>query len=172
LGRSIMYKRYKDVHPEGKLIRKEFLIRKMDLPPEMLNRRRQLLRWVAIALGLISPGDERSGILDVLDALFYYTYSKEIAPTPQEILVFVNKRRSERGEKPVVLEAVRYHLRRLEAYGIIEKTKSRGASYVFTRDVESSLSDPSSFVDHIFSEMAQTKNLIKRAVGALVSLYR
>jgi hypothetical protein len=167
-----MYKRYGNAHPEGKLVRAEWTVRKMDLPPEMLTRKRQLLRWVAIALGLITPGDERAGIVDVLDAIFYYVHGKEIEPTPDDSLLFVNKRRKERGERPVVLEAVRYHLRRLEGMGIVEKTKGRGGTYRFTRDLESSARDPAAFVAHIFSQIESTRSLIEKSVRALASLYK
>jgi len=167
-----MYKRYGLKHPEGKLVRKEWTLRLMDLPPEMLSRKRQLLRWVAIALGLITPGDERAGIVDVLDALFHYAYAKEVEPTAEDVLLYVNMRRKERGEKPVVLEAVRYHLRRLEGVGIIEKTKGRGGTYRFTRALQSSGSDPAAFVDHIFDQLTASRDVIKKAVLSLTSLYR
>ncbi len=168
----IMYKRYGMKHPEGKLVRKEWTIRLMNLPPEILSRKRQLLRWVAIALGLITPGDERAGIIDVLDALFHYSYSKDVEPTAEDILLYVNMRRKERGEKPVVLEAVRYHLRRLEGVGIVEKTKGRGGTYRFTRALQSSGSDPAAFVDHIFDQLAASRDVVKKAVVSLTSLYR
>jgi len=167
-----MYKRSRNLHPEAALIRKEWTIRLMDLPPEILTRRRQLLRWIAIALGLISPGDERDAIIDVLDALFYYTHGKEVEPTVQQIQIFVNRRRQERGEKSVVTEAIRYHLRRLEAAGIIEKTKARGGSYRFSKGFESSLADPAAFVDAMFQQVLASKQLIEKAVRNLASLYR
>ena len=165
-----MYK--KRVHPESELVRREWTVRLMDLPPEVLNRRKKLLRWVALSLGLISPGEERTGILDVLDALFYYAYTKGVEPTAQDILDFVNKRRIERGEKPVVLEAVRYHLRRLEAADIIEKTKGRGSTYRFTRGSMDSIGDPAAFVGRVFDDIFRSKELISEAVRHLASLYR
>ncbi len=165
-----MYK--KSVHPESDLVRREWTIRLMDLPPEVLNRRKKLLRWVALSLGLISPGEERTGILDVLDALFYHVYTKGVEPTAQDVLDFVNKRRVERGEKPVVLEAVRYHLRRLEAADIIEKTKGRGGTYRFTRGSMASIGDPAAFVGRVFDDIQRSKELISEAVRHLASLYR
>jgi len=167
-----MYKRYGMKHPEGRLVRSEWTIRLMDLPPEMLSRKRQLLRWVAISLGLITPGDERAGIIDVLDAMFHYVFSKDVEPTADDILFYVNMRRKERGEKPVVLEAVRYHLRRLEGMGIVERTKGRGGTYRFTRALDSSPSDPAAFVDSVFAQVSQSRAVIRRAVGALASLYK
>ncbi len=160
------------MHPEAALIRREWTIRLLDLPPEVLNRRRQLLRWVAISLGLISPGDERDAVIDVLDALFHYIYGKDVEPNVQQIQLFVNRRRQERGERPVVTEAIRYHLRRLEAAGIVEKTKGRGGSYRFTKGFESSFGDPAAFVDHVFQEILAAKQLVEKAVRNLASLYR
>ncbi len=166
-----MYKRYALKHPEGRLVRRDWTIRLLDLPPDMLSRKRQMLRWVAISLGLITPGEERSGILDVLDAMFHYTYSKDIEPTAEDILYYVNMRRRERGEKPVVLEAVRYHLRRLEGIGMVEKTKGRGATYRFTRGLQSSRADPAAFVDAMFDDIERARDVIRRAVQSLASMY-
>ncbi len=167
-----MYKRSKNVHPEAALIRKEWTVRLLDLPPEILTRRRQLLRWVAISLGLISPGDERDAVIDVLDALFHYIHGKDVEPNVQQIQIFVNRRRQERGEKPVVTEAIRYHLRRLEAAGVVEKTRARGGSYRFSKGFESSYGDPAAFVDAVFQDILASKQLIEKAVRNLASLYR
>ncbi|HIP74157.1 MAG TPA: hypothetical protein EYH14_00700 [Euryarchaeota archaeon] len=167
-----MYKRLKSAHPEAALVRREWVVRLLDLPPELLNRRRQLLRWVALSLGLISPGDERDAVIDVLDALFHYVHGRGVEPSAQQVLVFVNRRRQERGEKPVVLEAVRYHLRRLEAAGLVEKTKARGGNYRFSRAFESSYEDPAAFVDAVFQEILQSKDRIEKAVRHLASLYK
>lgn len=167
-----MYKRSRNVHPEASLVRKEWIIRLLDLPPEILSRRRQLLRWIALSLGLISPGDERDAVIDVLDALFHYIHGKDVEPSVQQIQIYVNRRRQERGEKPVVLEAIRYHLRRLEAAGIVEKTKARGGNYRFTKGFESSYADPAAFVDSVFQEIFSSKQLIEKAVRNLASLYK
>lgn len=167
-----MYKRSDAVHPEASLLRKEWNIRLLDLPPEILNRRRQLLRWVALSFGLISPGDDRDAALDVLDAFFHYIHGRDVEPSAQQIQTFVNRRRQERGEKEVVLEAVRYHIRRLESIGIVERTKVRGGSYRFARSLESSYEDPAAFVDAIFQELLQSKSQIEKAVRNLASIYR
>ncbi|HID09614.1 TPA: hypothetical protein EYP13_05265 [Candidatus Micrarchaeota archaeon] len=167
-----MYKRSRGVHPEASLVRREWVIRLLDLPPELLSRRRRLLRWIALSLGLISPGDERDAVIDVLDALFYYVHGRGVEPGVQQIQIYVNRRRQERGERPVVLEAVRYHLRRLEAAGIIEKTRARGGNYRFSRAFESSYEDPAAFVDCIFQEILSAKQRIEKAVRNLASLYR
>ncbi|MDN5358335.1 MAG: hypothetical protein PWP76_178 [Candidatus Diapherotrites archaeon] len=167
-----MYKRSKNVHPEAALVRREWTIRLLELPPEILSRRRQLLRWVALSLGLISPGDERDAVIDVLDAIFYYIHGKDVEPSVEQIHVFVNRRRQERGEKPVVMEAIRYHLRRLEAAGIIEKTKVRGGNYRFAKGFESSYADPAAFVESVFEQILSSKQLIEKAVRNLASLYK
>jgi len=171
-GDGIMYKRSEGVHPEATLVRKEWVVRFLDLPPEILSRRRQLLRWVALSLGLISPGDERDAVIDVLDSLFHYIHGRGVEPSVQQIQIFVNRRRQERGEKQVVLEAIRYHLRRLESAGIIEKTRARGGNYRFSRAFESSYEDPAAFVESLFHELLISKQGIEKAVRNLASLYK
>ncbi|HIH21332.1 MAG TPA: hypothetical protein HA222_01560, partial [Candidatus Diapherotrites archaeon] len=40
--------------PEAELVRRVFVVREMDLPPQVLLTKRSLLRWFALASGMIS----------------------------------------------------------------------------------------------------------------------
>jgi len=69
--------------PEAELIRNTYIIREMDIPPQVKLTKRSLLRWLALSLGLISENESRSTVLDVLDALFYFQFAKSQNPTPK-----------------------------------------------------------------------------------------
>ena len=82
--------------------------------------RKSLVRWLALSLGLISPNESRTLMLDVLDAMFYYHF-KEYNPTSQEIIEKVSKIRKE-DENP---KAVSYHISQLKNRNIIDSKKRR-----------------------------------------------
>lgn len=101
--------------PESGLVRKTFIIRQMDFPPEVSLTRRSLVRWFALSFGLISPKETRSKILDVLDALFYFQIAKKQLPKVKDVMEYLNSNKKGVGEK-----ALRYHLKRLLDVGLLE----------------------------------------------------
>jgi hypothetical protein len=101
--------------PETELVRRSFTIRKMDFPQEVLLTKRSLVRWFALSSGLISPKESRSGVLDVLDALFYFQISKRKFPKISELNSYLVSQKKKIGEK-----ALRYHLARLFNLGLLE----------------------------------------------------
>jgi hypothetical protein len=96
-------------HPESNLIRKEWIVRQMDLPPEVKMTRRSLLRWFALSTGLISPKESRSTILSVLDGLFILLLSKKQNPTTLELQAFLKEKNNVAISEKLLL----YHLKRL-----------------------------------------------------------
>ena len=119
--------------PESSKIRKEILLRELQLPEGATATRMSLLRWIALSLGLISPGESRLILLDVLDALFYF-YFKGEQPTSKEILDYVKKRNPNVSEKSVF-----YHLNRLKENGLII-SKDRKYTFNIPSDLPSGLS--------------------------------
>lgn len=106
--------------PEAELVRKTFTIRQMDLPPQVLDTKRSLVRWFALSFGLISEKESRSTILDVLDALFTLQLSKKTFPTTAQLLQHLKA-----GGKKVDEKLLRYHLKRLIDVGLIERRKGK-----------------------------------------------
>ncbi|MFH0970123.1 MAG: hypothetical protein V1776_01535 [Candidatus Diapherotrites archaeon] len=95
--------------PEADLVRRTFIVKEADLPPQVRMTKRSLLRWFALSSGWISEQESRQTILDVLDALFYYHLSKKASPNVPEILNYVKEKTGEELSEKLL----RYHLKRL-----------------------------------------------------------
>jgi len=106
--------------PESEYVRKTFIVRQMDFPPEVSMTKRSLLRWFALSFGLISEKESRSTILDVLDGFFYFQVSKKVSPTTYELLNHLKEQQKKIDEK-----LLRYHLKRLIDVGLIERRKGK-----------------------------------------------
>src|SRR3989338_6795188 len=104
--------------PESEYVRKTFVLRKMDFPPQVSLTKRSLVRWFTLSFGLISERESRSTILDVLDALFYFHLSKKSSPSTKELLSHLQGAGKKIDEK-----LLRYHLKRLIDVGLIERRK-------------------------------------------------
>lgn len=109
---------------EKSLIEAEMTLRKMRLPPEARLTRKSLLRWVALSLGLITPGESRDTIISILDSLFYHQVRGK-SPTTRDIKAYIDEHYSETTEK-----TIRYQLGKLRETGFIEKDAN---SYRFVR---------------------------------------
>jgi len=116
--------------PEAEYVKRTFTIREMDFPPEVAMTKRSLLRWFCLSFGLISEKESRSTIIDVLDAIFHYQISKNIAPTVPELLQHLRY-----NQKKVDEKLLRYHLKRLIDVGLIERKKGKH-SFVNAPDSE------------------------------------
>ena len=95
--------------PEAELVRRTFIIKEVDLPPQVRMTKRGLLRWFALASGLISEQESRQTILDVMDALFFFHLGKKAAPTTKEIQLYIKEKTGEEISEKLL----RYHLKRL-----------------------------------------------------------
>jgi len=104
--------------PEAELVRKEFVIRQMDMPPSIELTKKSLLRWVALSLGLISKNESRDKGFLVLDALFYFLFTKKIEPTTLDI----GGRIKEKNKIDMSEKLIRYHLNRIIDLGIIQRS--------------------------------------------------
>ncbi|MDO8646955.1 MAG: hypothetical protein Q7R70_00880 [Candidatus Diapherotrites archaeon] len=111
----------KNEFPESELVRRTFMIREMDLPPQVQLTRRSMLRWFALASGMISEKESRSTVLEVLDALFYFQFQKKQDPTAQEVIKYIK----EKHGKIVSEKLLRYHLNRLILLNLLQRKSSR-----------------------------------------------
>ncbi len=106
--------------PEAEFVRASYTIRAMDLPPNVKLTKRSMLRWFALACGLISERESRSTILDVLDAFLYFQITKRAKPTTADIQLYLKSRNVQISEK-----LLRYHIKRLITMNIIKRKNLR-----------------------------------------------
>jgi predicted transcriptional regulator len=137
--------------PEAELVRRFFLVRQMDLPPNVKMTKRSMLRWFALASGLISEKESRSTILEVLDALFHYNFSKKTAPTTVEIHSYLK----EKAGKSVSEKLLRYHLKRLLEMHLIVRKRTR---YSFNSAPNAEKEDIKAAFLHWFAKPLQESN--------------
>ncbi len=105
---------------ESQLIEKEITIRNLRLTSEVLETRRSLIRWMALSLGIINPGESRLSSIAVLDALVHYNFIVRQEPGIEELKEYINKNWEEINEK-----TLRYHLLRMKRMGFVENSKGK-----------------------------------------------
>ncbi len=105
--------------PESRLIRSETIIRDMQLTEEVKMTRNSLVRWLALSTGLISPKESRRNMIQVLEALLYFSFEGR-EPDVQEILERINEGSHKTNEK-----ALRYHLLVLKKKGLLEHSRGK-----------------------------------------------
>lgn len=105
---------------EAKLIEKEITIRNLRLTKEVLETKRSSLRWLALSLGILNPGESRLGALAVLDALINFQFIKKQDPDVKEIMDYINNNWEGINEK-----TLRYHLLRMKRMGFIENSHGK-----------------------------------------------
>lgn len=151
--------------PESELVRNSFTIRAMDLPPNIHLTRRGMLRWFALAFGLISENESRSTVLDVLDSVFYFNFNKKIQPTTIEIQEYLKEK-----NKPVSDKLLRYHIKRFIDSGLIQRKKLRyhfmNSPYAEKTDVKAG------FNHHVTGKITKTLSEIESVVEKLAENYR
>ena len=103
--------------PESELIRREFILRQVDLPSSVSLTKKSMLRWCCLSLGLISPKETREKGFLVFDALFTFIFTKKQNPTTLEVKDYIKEKNSvDMSEK-----LIRYHLNRLIELGLIQR---------------------------------------------------
>ena len=105
---------------EASLIENEVTLRNLRLTNEVLETRRSAIRWLALSLGIINPGESRLSSLAVLDSLVYFQFIKNTDPTVKEIIDYINANWEEINEK-----TLRYHLLRMKKMGYVENSSGR-----------------------------------------------
>lgn len=99
---------------EAELIESELTIRNLRLSKEVLDTRRSAVRWLALSLGVINPGESRLSSIAVLDSLIYFQFLKKQDPSVKEMLEYISKNWEPMNEK-----TLRYHLLRMKKMGFV-----------------------------------------------------
>lgn len=105
---------------ESELIERELTIRDLRISKEVLETRRSAVRWLALSLGIINPGESRLSAVAVLDALVYYQFIKKQDPSVKELKEYINANWEQINEK-----TLRYHLLRMKKMGFVENSKAK-----------------------------------------------
>ena len=153
-------------HPESQLIRNEWTVRQLDLPPEVTLTRRSLLRWFALSAGLISPKESRDTVLDILDGLFVFWFSKNDGPSTLELQSFLKEKTGETVSDKLLL----YHLKRLTDLGLVSRKNKK---YLLNSAPNAPATDFSAALNHWFTSPASSSlKEIENASQKLSEMYR
>lgn len=131
--------------PETGFIRRTYTVREMDFPPEVKLTKKSLLRWFALASGLISGKESRTTALDVLDALFYFQLKKKVNPTTLDIQKLIKDKKG----KEVSEKLIRYHLNKLIEINFLRRKKNK---YLFNNAPEAEPKDLKASYNHWITE--------------------
>ncbi len=105
---------------ESELIQKEITLRNVRLTDEVLQTRRSSIRWLALSLGILNPGESRQSSLAVLDALVHFQFVKKSDPGVREMTGYIAESWGKINEK-----TLRYHLLRMKKMGLIDHKQGR-----------------------------------------------
>ncbi len=152
--------------PESSLIRQEHIIRDMQLFSEVKLTRRGLVRYLALSLGLISPNESRTLMLDILEALFGAHFAGE-EPNFHQIMDRVNAIRQ--SSDPAQEKAARYHIHQLKLRGIIERKQGK---YRFVLPPLADNNDLGNALEYVYLQNAKTAfEKVKTAAATLRHMY-
>jgi len=152
--------------PESDLIRQSFTLRILDLPPEVKSTKRSLLRWFALSTGLISENESRLTVLDILDCLFYFNFSKKTKPNVLQL----RSRLKEKFKTDVSEKLLRYHLNRLIDLKLIERKKN---AYCFLNSPYASVSNvQASFDYHLIQPLNKRLGDISNVYQKIADSYK
>jgi len=150
--------------PESELIRNECLVRDLQFNDEVKMTRKSLVRYLALSLGLISPNETRTGLLEVFEALLYFHFERKRGGADPDIYQLLEKVKEIRKEEPNP-KAVRYHLLQLKKLGIIEAKKRH---YRFCLSSLQENDDLASALAHTYRQrMDASFEKIRRAISFL-----
>ena len=127
---------------EASLIESEITLRNLRLTGEVLETRRSEIRWLALSLGIINPGESRLGSLAVLDALVHFQFIKNSDPTVKDLTDYINTNWERINEK-----TLRYHLLRMKKMGYVENSAGK---FYFKPPNTGDRFDPRDWAMHIF----------------------
>jgi DNA-binding transcriptional ArsR family regulator len=105
---------------ESGLIEKEVTLRNLRLTKEVLETRRSIVRWLALSLGVLNPGESRLSAVSVLDALVHYNFVEKTTPDVGQLMSYIGKHWEEINEK-----TLRYHLLRMKRMGLVENSQGK-----------------------------------------------
>ncbi len=153
--------------PEATLIRQEHIIRDLQLTTDVKMTKKSLVRYLALSLGLIAPGESRTLMLDIFEAFL----SAHFTQTPMDIHQLIEKIADIQDKRPDEInpKAVRYHTLELKKKGIIEK---KDGKYRFSTPPMAEDDDLGSALEYVYLQNAKTTfEKIKLAVATLKTMH-
>ncbi|MDO8627218.1 MAG: hypothetical protein Q7K42_02025 [Candidatus Diapherotrites archaeon] len=151
---------------EANLVRRTFTVRDMDFPPEVKLTKRSLLRWFALATGLISENESRDTVFDILDAVFFLCLKKKETPTTLELQACIK----EKTGKKVSEKLLRYHANRLVEIGFVRKKNNR---FMINNAPEGEALDlKSAYAFWVSQAISKTTANTEKVLGYLAEKYR
>jgi hypothetical protein len=154
--------------PEAALIRGECLVRDLQFNEDVKLTRKALVRYLALSLGLISPNETRTGLLEVLEALLFFHFKKRQGGADPDIYQLLDKVKEIRKEEPNP-KAVRYHLLQLKKLGIIESKKRK---YRFALSPQQEDDSLAAALSHAYRQkMDSSFEKIARALSVLEKMH-
>lgn len=139
---------------ESRLIERELTLRNLRITKEVVETRRSIIRWLALTLGVISPGESRLSALAVFDAVLYFQFKERKDPTVPEIAEYINGSWSQINEK-----TLRYHLLQLKKSSIVSNSKGK---YFLTKPDLGEKYDANAWINGYFESQI---NPIKRKLS-------
>lgn len=127
---------------EASLIESEITLRNLRLTNEVLETRRSAIRWLALSLGIINPGESRLSSLAVLDAMIHFQFVKSTEPTVKDLVDYINANWESINEK-----TLRYHLLRMKKMGFVENSSGK---FYFRTPSTGDRYDPENWATHLF----------------------
>jgi len=154
--------------PEKKFILKTNIFRLMELSDETFLTKKAKIRWLALALGLISPNETRTYFLEIFEEILSLLLRNK-EPTTQDIISRVMERF--RSEKTAPSEKlVHYHLKRLLDYGLVVRKNRRYYLNKPMGSMKTSLSETLNFV--ITQDLEKIKSQITKIADSLEKDFR
>ncbi|MEM3791663.1 MAG: hypothetical protein QXL16_02975 [Candidatus Micrarchaeaceae archaeon] len=146
----------------SKIVDKEIRLRYVRIDKDTLETRRSSIRWLALTIGIINPGETRQSVLSVIDAILEFQFVRKTKPTAKELFEFINKSPiwGKINEK-----TLRYHLTRLKKKGLLENKEGRFYLFVPENyDIYSYESWANSLFEREKREIAERISSVIRAI--------
>jgi len=124
----------------------------------VLETKRSAIRWLALSLGVINPGESRLSSLAVLDALVYFQFVKSVEPTVKDLEDYINANWEVINEK-----TLRYHLLRMKKMGFVENS---GGKFYFKPPGTGDRYDPANWAAQVFeSSYADISGKVSKVIN-------
>lgn len=145
---------------ESKFIEREITLRNMMLTKEVVETRRSLVRWLALALGVINPGESRQSAVAVLDSILYFQFVEHKDPSVQELSDYIAKNWEAMNEK-----TLRYHLLQLKNANIVNNSK--GVYFLSNTNPDQKYNEEAWVAQYFNSEVQPIREKITAAIKEL-----
>lgn len=145
---------------ESSLIENELTLRDLRITKEVTETRRSIVRWLALSLGLISPGESRLTAISVFDSLLYFQFVERKDPTIGEMTEYINRSWGTINDK-----TLRYHLLQLKKTNISNNSKGK---YFLVAPSIGDRYDPDLWIgNYLDSQVNPIKDKLKVAIKEL-----